>query len=177
MQGSVEKMDRLISDLLRYATIGRQDLQFRAVPLQSALDAALALADTEIAQRRAEIVVCKPLPSVVGDPTLLQVILQNLIGNAIKFVAPEVRPRVEIDWRNGDPSSVALTITDNGVGIPAGARARIFGMFERFHPEHEGTGIGLPIVHRAVERLGGRIAVEDAPRGTGTRFVVELPAV
>jgi signal transduction histidine kinase len=71
---------------------------------------------------------------------------------------------------------VTIFFTDNGVGFPAEARERIFGLFERFHTQHSGTGIGLSIVHRAVERLNGKIHAEASPHGSGTRFVVTLPA-
>lgn len=175
IQSSVRKMDDLISDLLKYASIGRQELKLTPVHLADTARAVIAFLESEIRRRDAEVTVQGELPVAVGDATLLQVVLQNLVGNGIKFVASGIRPRVEISAeRKGD--LVEVSVTDNGLGIPADARARIFDMFQRFHPQHEGTGIGLPIVHRAVERMGGRIVVESGPGGRGTRFKVMLPA-
>lgn len=175
VQNSVNRMDTLISDLLRYASIGRQELQLKAVSLDEVLIAAKLLMDVEIRARHGEIVSSSPLPFVKGDATLLQVVFQNLIGNALKFVEPGVRPRIEISSIT-DAGRVTVFFTDNGVGIPEEARVRIFGMFERFHREQPGTGIGLAIVQRAVERLQGRIGVEASPAGNGTRFWVIFPA-
>ncbi|MBA4137504.1 MAG: hypothetical protein C0518_09335 [Opitutus sp.] len=175
MQESAERMDTLISDLLKYATIGRQELRLRAVELEEVLGVTLNFLQAEIEQADAEILLPQNLCAVRGDVTLLQVVFQNLIGNALKFVAPGVRPRVEITCTNRE-GVVTVRVTDNGLGIPPEARDRVFRIFERFHPTHPGTGIGLPIVHRAIERLGGRIGVDPASRGTGTCFWVELPA-
>ncbi len=175
MQRSAAQMDALICDLLKYATIGRQELEHAPVALEAAIRSAIALLDSEIKARNARLKVPETLPRVLGDSTLMQVILQNLIGNAIKFVAPGITPEVEITAQ-ATPGRVRIAITDNGLGIPADARANVFRIFERLHPEYSGTGIGLAIVHRAVERLGGRVGVEAAPSGPGTRFWFELPA-
>jgi signal transduction histidine kinase len=176
IQGSVERMDVLISDLLKYATITRQELQLRRVELSELARATLQLLEGEIRQRRAEVIVTEPLPAVRGDPTLLQVVFQNLVGNAMKFVAPEVKPRVEISARHEPGNSVLVHVTDNGIGIPAEGRQRAFRMFERFERKHEGTGIGLPLVHRAIERMGGTLGITDGPAGRGTTFWFRLPA-
>jgi signal transduction histidine kinase len=176
IQTSVSHMDSLISDLLRYATIGRQKLNLATVSLDEVFRTTLGLMNAEIGNRRAEVIATTPLPVVLGDATLLQVIFQNLIGNAIKFVAPEVRPRVEISAKV-HVGFVTICFTDNGVGIPPDAQGRIFKLFERFHSQHSGTGIGLPIVHRAIERLNGEISVGPAPTGTGSRFKVTIAAI
>jgi signal transduction histidine kinase len=175
MQQSAAQMDALISDLLKYATIGRQELAHAPVALDASIRSALALLDSEIRARGARLKLPETLPRAVADPTLVQVIFQNLIGNAIKFVAPNTTPEVEIAAVTA-LNRVRISITDNGLGIPADARANVFRIFERLHPEYSGTGIGLAIVHRAVERLGGRVGVEAAPSGTGTCFWFELPA-
>lgn len=175
IQSSVTRMDALISDLLRYATVGRQVVTLEAVPLGDAVHAVLGLLEEDIRSRQAEIVVREPLPAVVADPTLLQVVLQNLIGNGLKFVAPGLKPRVEITART-QRDQVIVSIIDNGLGIPAESTHRVFGMFERFHPDTPGTGIGLSIVHRAVERLGGQVGFRPAPSGSGSEFWVSLRA-
>lgn len=174
MQDSAERMDGLISDLLKYATIGRQDLRLRPIDLKDVIAMSENFLRAEIEDSGAEIVVPPDLPRVRGDLTLLQVAFQNLIGNALKFVAPGVRPRVVISW-TGTESTVTVRVTDNGLGVPPEAQERIFRIFERFHPTHPGTGIGLPIVQRAVERLGGRVGVAPGESGAGTTFWVELP--
>lgn len=174
IQTSVSQMDALISELLKYATIGRQKISLAPVMLEEVLRATLGLMNAEIAHRRAEVVTTGTLPVVLGDATMLQVVFQNLISNSIKFVAPDVKPHIEISTERLSVNSVAVYISDNGVGIPPEARDRIFGLFERFHPQHPGTGIGLSIVHRAIERINGQIKLADSPPGGGTRFQLIL---
>jgi signal transduction histidine kinase len=173
MQYSAAQMDALICDLLKYATVGRQQLERRPCELEPMVRSVLTLLETEIQAADAAVVIT-PLPAVIGDPTLLQVVFQNLISNAVKFVAPGVRPEVEIVGEI-QAGRARISVTDNGVGIPPDSRERVFRMFERLHGGYEGTGIGLAIVHRAVERLEGRVAFESAPQGAGTRFWIELP--
>lgn len=175
IQGSVDKMDALITDLLKYATVGRQELRLESVSLDAVLRAALALMDGEIATRRAEIVIPAPLPRVLGDALLLQVVFQNLLSNGIKFVNDDITPRVTITAEmDAARETVVVSVTDNGTGIPPAARARIFGLFERLHSRHSGTGIGLALAQRAVERLQGEIGVDDAKPGPGSRFWIKL---
>ena len=174
MQSSVDKMDALITDLLRYATIGRQELRLEVVPLDNVLRGTLSIMDGEIASRRATVVAPAPLPVVLGDAVLLQVVFQNLIGNGIKFVNEGVAPRIEITSETENDHTVVVSFTDNGIGIPAMARERVFGLFERLHSKHSGTGIGLAITQRAVERLEGEIGVDDAKPGPGSRFWIRL---
>ncbi len=171
IQASVGKMDALISDLLKYAVITRQKLRLTSVPLAEVVSSTTALMAAEIGHRNAEVVTIGPLPVVLGDATLLQVVLQNLIGNAIKFVDPAIRPRVEISAETNS-KTVSVYITDNGIGIPVEARERIIGLFERLNPHHPGTGIGLSIVHRAVERMNGKLTIGSSPHGSGTRITL-----
>jgi signal transduction histidine kinase len=174
MQRSAAQMDTLICDLLKYATIGRQDVQPGSVSLDAVVSSVQGLLEQEIQQHRAEIRVPEPLPPVIGDGTLVQVVCLNLIHNAIRFVAPGVRPIVEITARVEGPW-VTLSVVDNGLGLPPDSREKIFRMFERFHPGQSGTGIGLAIVHRATQRLGGSVGIEGVTGGTGSRFWVRLP--
>jgi signal transduction histidine kinase len=110
----------------------------------------------------------------MGHPFLLEQCLSNLINNATKFVSPGVTPEIHIRTEPHG-SQVRLWIEDNGIGIDSTYHRRIFGMLERVGELHryEGTGIGLAIVHRAVQRMGGACGVESAP-GQGSRFWVEL---
>ena len=101
--------------------------------------------------------------------------LANLVGNSLKYVEKEIRPRVRI-WAEEYPDSVRLWIQDNGIGIASEHQERIFHVFERLHgPEHyPGTGIGLAIVRKGAERMGGQVGVQSQP-GQGSRFWVQLP--
>ncbi|PTX90724.1 ATP-binding protein [Opitutus sp. ER46] len=173
MQHSAERMDALVGGLLRYATIGRQPAELKPVETIDVVHAALGLLESTIGARGAEVVVQRPLPRILGDGLFLQVVIQNLVGNALKFVASGVTPEVQIRGEVvGD--DVILSVIDNGVGFPPGTAPRAFGMFERFHPDHPGTGIGLAIVHRAVERMQGEIGIEPRTDAPGTRFWVRL---
>lgn len=173
MEGSAARMNSLISDLLRYATVGRQELLLEAVDLNNLIERAKDSLEAEILERKAKITTTAPLPVVHGDETLLLVVFQNLFANSLKFVADNTVPEIEISG-NSDGSNATIFVTDNGIGVPLANRKQIFGMFERAHPEYPGTGIGLALVHRAVERLHGRIEVVDTPSGKGTRFAVHL---
>ena len=174
MQASAARMDALICDLLKYATIGRQELQRRPVGPRDAVRAALAMLETQVRASRAQLVIAPDLPAVLADPTLLEVVFQNLIANAIKFVEPGIVPEVAITATENN-GRVIISVTDNGLGVPPDWRTQIFGMFERLHPNHTGSGIGLAIVYRAIERLDGRVGVDAAGNGTGSRFWIELP--
>jgi len=115
------------------------------------------------------------LPPVLGHEGFLTQCVSNLLSNAIKFVAAGVVPRVRI-WAEPRDTHVRINFQDNGVGVAPEDETRIFRMFERIHPaaEYEGTGIGLTIVRKAIERMGGRVNFESEP-GQGTTFWLELP--
>lgn len=116
------------------------------------------------------------LPAVVGDPVLLRQVFENLVGNAAKYVPAGRAPRIRISGAEGH-GWVQVRVDDEGVGVPPGARDLLFEQFTRAHADrYSGTGLGLAICRSVVERHGGTIRVEDNPAGTGTRFVVTLPA-
>jgi light-regulated signal transduction histidine kinase (bacteriophytochrome) len=117
-----------------------------------------------------------PLPTVAGQPIQMGQVFQNLISNALKFVAPGVVPEVTVSAeRIGDEWD--FSVTDNGIGIEPRHHERIFGMFKRLHnrSEYEGSGIGLALCKRIIERGGGRIGVDEAPSGQGSSFWFALP--
>jgi light-regulated signal transduction histidine kinase (bacteriophytochrome) len=117
-----------------------------------------------------------PLPTVTSHPTQLGQVFQNLISNALKFVPPGVVPEVVVSAEQaGDEWD--FSVTDNGIGIEPRHRERIFGMFKRLHnrSEYEGSGIGLALCKRIIEREGGRIGVDEAPSGQGSSFWFALP--
>jgi signal transduction histidine kinase len=113
----------------------------------------------ELRVAEAELIVRRPLGRVLAHGPLLARVLSNLIGNAVKFVAPGTRPRVTVRAED-DGGSVRLWVEDNGIGIPREHQERVFGVFERLHSQelYPGTGLGLAIVRRAIERMGGRSA-------------------
>lgn len=169
------RMDRMIRDLLTYSRISRTDLRLERILLDRLLPELLGQYP-ELHPDRADIHVPDLLPAVLAhEPSLVQV-LSNLLSNAVKFVAPGTRPRVVLT-ADAHAGRVRLWIADNGIGIPPENRRRLFGMFERMHPtlSYEGTGIGLAIVRKAVERMHGSVGVES-DGVTGSRFWIELAA-
>lgn len=167
------RMRDLIQDLLALSRAGRSALQLEPVPLDQCVDQALESLDMRVRETHAEIV-RDPLPTVTGDATLLTQVYQNLVGNALKFVEPGRPPRVHVTaTRRGD--AWVLGVEDNGIGIKTEYADRIFRPFQRLHNrgEYEGTGIGLAICKKAVERHAGDIWVESRP-GQGSHFQFTL---
>ena len=173
---AAERMDRLINDLLDYSRLGRMELTLADVDLAKIMESVLLDLRLEIRAKKATIEVKKPLPNVVAHETVLEQILQNLVSNALKFGTPETTPAIQI-WVDVQDSTVRLHVKDNGIGIPPEYHRRIFNVFERLHSanEYPGTGIGLAIVHKAVERMNGRVGVESSP-GNGSCFWIDLRA-
>lgn len=168
------KMDQLIQDLLDYSRVSRVPVKIEAVELGPLVSDILGRCQAELRQRLAQIEVAEPLPCVLAYRVALDQVISNLVSNAMKFVGPGVRPVIRIRAeRIGEV--VRLWVHDNGIGIPPDQRDRIFGVFERLHPEarYPGTGIGLAIVKRAMERMGGGVGVESVPEG-GSRFWIDL---
>lgn len=174
IQRSGQRMDRLIQDLLTYTRSTQREIRVEPVSLEKLVREVIQQYP-ELQPDRAQIDVGEGLPEVVAhEPSLTQV-LSNLLNNAVKFVAAGVRPHVRISQeRNGE--LVRLWIEDNGIGIPPENQHRLFGMFERLHADrrYEGTGIGLAIVRKAVERMNGKVGVRSDGIH-GSRFWIELP--
>lgn len=171
---SARRLDLLIQGLLAYSQLSRQEIVLAPVDLQANVDKACDTLRQSIADRKAHVEVQGPLPRVQAHELALSRVLENLISNAIKFVEPGVPPRVVIRAQ-GRGEWVRIWVEDNGIGIAPKHHDRIFGVFERLHPpeEYPGTGIGLAIVRRAVERMGGTSGVDSEP-GKGSRFWFEL---
>jgi len=169
-----QRLDRMILGLLDYSRIGRGDEARLPVPLAEALNDALASLAVVVEGSGAEVRVDKHLPTVAGVRSELIRLFQNLIGNAIKYTAPG-RPPVVTVTAKAERGAWRVSIADNGVGIPAEAHERIFGIFQRLHgAEIEGCGIGLANCRKIVERHGGRIWVESTA-GEGATFHFTLP--
>jgi len=173
-EGAVQ-MDVLISDLLAYSRLSRAQIQLQPVELDGVVAIALKQLNAQIQERQAEIAIDSPLPSVMAHRVTLVQVIANLIGNAIKFVEPEVHPIVQISAQV-EENSIRLWIVDNGIGIAPQHQDRIFRVFERLHgvETYPGTGIGLAIVRKGLERMGGHAGVESQ-LDRGSRFWIALP--
>jgi PAS domain S-box-containing protein len=171
----VRRMDALIGDLLLYARLSGSELGLGTVYLDDAVAGALDQLDTAIKDAKAVVTVEGPLPAVRGHQAALVQALANLVGNALKFVPSGRVPCVRV---SAVPSGrwTRITVADNGIGIAREHHERIFEVFERLHGpgDYAGTGIGLSIVKRAVEKMGGRVGVDSTP-GEGSHFWIELP--
>jgi signal transduction histidine kinase len=173
---AADRADKMVRDLLVYDRISQIAIQPAPVSLEPTVKEALIRLNGLIHTSQAEIDTVEPLPKVMGQPGLLTEILQNLLANAITYVAPGVRPQVRL-WAERRGTTVRLWVQDNGIGIEPEYQEQIFGLFQRLHPPdvYPGTGIGLATVRRAAERLQGHVGVESEP-GHGSRFWVEFIA-
>lgn len=169
-----QRMDLLIQDLLAYSRISRAEIALVPVDLGMVTRDALAQLEADTVAAGARVTVREPLAPVLAHRAILEQVLANLVANALKFVAPGRTPEVTIRTETA-PGRVRLWVEDNGIGIGPEHHQRIFSVFERLHQPDEfaGTGIGLAIVRKGIERMGGRTGVESAP-GTGSRFWLEL---
>ena len=180
--GSIEqvavKMDGMIADVLEFSRLARTDLPTRKLDVLAAVEEALALLNSTIEAKaaRLELAVEAQAAVMAHQQTLLQ-ILTNLLSNALKFVPEGTRPEVRIRTERRNATRVRLWVEDNGIGIDPAQHARIFEVFQRLHGEetYPGTGIGLALVRKGVERMGGQAGVESVP-GRGSRFWIELRA-
>ena len=170
------RMQELINDLLTYSRAGTQPLQLQPVDTSQLVDRVVSDLATAIAEARAS-VTRDTLPTVLGDATQLRQVFQNLIANGIKFHRPDDTPRVHISATQ-DHQAWTFGVSDNGIGIEHQYRERIFALFQRLHTraDYPGTGIGLAICKKIVERHGGQICVESEP-GRGTTFQFTLPVI
>ncbi len=175
IEAATERMGRLLEDLLELSRAGRVTSERAVVDLEGLAQEAVEQLAGEIAQRGGRVVVASGQPSVLGDRTRLREVYQNLIDNALSFVADGTKPQVEVGASGQDGPEVTCYVKDNGVGIPPEDQERVFGLFERLGARTEGTGIGLALVKRIVEAHGGRVWVESEGLGTGATFRFTLP--
>lgn len=171
---SAARMDLLIQDVLNYTKVLRGHVTVEPVDIERLIADAI---DThpEWREPNVRIEVIGRIPKVLGNDALLMQCVSNLLSNAIKFVTPGVAPHVKIRPQQIG-ADVRIWFEDNGIGIAEQDHSRIFRMFERIHPasDFEGTGIGLTIVRKAIERLNGQVGFESTP-GQGSKFWMQLP--
>ena len=170
-----KRMDSLIKDLLQYSRVETHGEPLKAVDSEEVLEEALDNLQAAI-DEAPSLVTYDNLPVVMADHSQLMRLFQNLVGNAIKYQDPDATPEIHIGAEiAGD--EVVFSVRDNGIGIDAQFFERVFVIFQRLHGRHEysGTGVGLAICKRIVERHGGRIWVESLP-GEGATFFFTLPA-
>ncbi|MDH3583203.1 MAG: ATP-binding protein, partial [Phycisphaerae bacterium] len=168
-----ERMQTLIRDLLTYSRVDSRSRPFEPVDTNQAFENALALLEASIEDAGAE-VTSDPLPTVYGDASQLVQLLQNLIGNGLKYHG-EAAAKVHVSARR-QGEEWEFSVRDNGIGIAPEHQERIFEILRRLHSEQEypGTGIGLAVCRRVVQRHGGRIWVESEP-GKGSDFRFTMP--
>ncbi|GGT03258.1 ATP-binding protein [Streptomyces griseoviridis] len=172
-----DHMDALLNSLLHYSRLGRAGLRVTETDLGAALDAAVEVAGPRLAEQRVTLR-RGALPRLRADPDRLHEVLVNLLVNAAKYARDGVDRWVEVSARRGPAGETVVVVRDNGIGIPAEQQDEVFGLFRRLHAASErggGTGVGLAVVKRIVERHGGRMWLESEP-GVGTAFFFTLGA-
>ncbi|GGQ73656.1 hypothetical protein GCM10010166_49740 [Couchioplanes caeruleus subsp. azureus] len=176
-----DRMRRLIDDVLAYSTVRGARLHLTNIDLNALIDDVVADQAMELprpgtAPRPEPQITWERLPPVRGDHGMLRRVVENLLGNALKYVRPGEPAQVHISARTGPDGFVRTEVTDQGVGIPDGQHEAIFGELHRAHPDaYPGTGLGLTICRRIVQRLGGEIGADPQFRG-GARIWFTLPA-
>jgi len=174
IQGAVEKMGRLLDELLELSRIGRIMNAPQEVALHQLVREAIDSLAGRITGREVTLDIAADLPVLYGDAARLREVVENLLDNAVKFMGDQPHPHVEIGVRQ-DGNETVVYFKDNGVGIDPRYHDKIFGLFERLIQDNQGTGIGLAIVKRIVEAHGGRIWVESEGIGHGSVFAFTLP--
>lgn len=179
------QMNGLIADLLEYSHLARSNIQLETIHLDSLVESLWQDLQAEFSGRFGSLKVISALPAVRGNQRILRQAIYNLLENSLKFVPAERSPKLVIGIDPGDamatsavgdPPMVRLWIQDNGIGIAPQHHDRVFKVFERLHgiESYPGTGIGLAIVRRGLERMGGRVGL-NSRLGEGSRFWIELP--
>lgn len=158
-----KRMSLLINALLEYARVGTRGKPAEPLNLDIPFRQACGNLSVAIEESSATITVAEPLPQVMGDDAQLTSLFQNLMVNAIKYARPDTPPVLRVKARPGAAGWWVVSVSDNGRGIPAADRERVFGVFQRLgaRPDASGSGMGLAICKRIVERLGGRVWIED----------------
>lgn len=168
---AAKRMDRLIRDVLNYSRIVRSELALERVSLEPLLRDIVETYPM-FAPDGAEIEIAGPFLPALGNEAMLTQVFSNLLGNAVKFVAPGTRPRIKI-WAEPRDARVRVFVQDNGIGIAEDQHRKIFEVFQQAATGFGGTGIGLAIVQKAIERMGGDVGVRSTP-GQGSTFWIDI---
>lgn len=177
IENAAVRMEETLKHLLEYSTLAREEVVLQNVNVGELVRDLLIEHRGVIQEREAQITVQPGIPPVRGSRTILNQVLANLLTNALKYTHPGTPPRIEIGGVEAEGgTSVVLHVRDHGIGIEAKHHERIFRIFERLHgySRYPGSGVGLAIARRAVERMNGRIWLESEP-GEGSCFFIGLP--
>lgn len=170
------KMESLLNELLELSRIGRQNVPHTECPLQSIIQEAVDLVAGRLASRHVTVDVESMPYSVRGERRRLVEVFQNLLDNAARFLGGESNPRITVGVHIQKGETIVF-VRDNGVGIDPRHKGKLFGLFEKLHPESDGTGMGLAIVKRIMETHGGHVWFESDGNGKGTTFYCAFPGV
>jgi PAS domain S-box-containing protein len=175
IRGASQQMSRLIDDLLDYSRMELHPMKSATIDVGSLIDSVLFEKRKEIKERGADVEVSVPFETIRGDADGLALALRNYVDNALKFTDASETPKLTIGGEESD-RSWTIWVRDNGIGFDMSFHDRIFDIFQRLHrsEDYEGTGVGLAIVKKAVERMGGRTWAESTP-GEGSTFYMEIP--
>ena len=170
---AAHRMDLLTQDLLAYSRVSRTEMPLSAVELGPVVSSAVSQLEADVHARSAHVAVAE-LPRALAHRPVLEQVIANLVSNGLKFVPKDRKPELRISAEQGN-GRVRISVVDNGIGIDPQHHHRIFSVFERLHAndQYPGTGIGLAIVRKGVERMGGHVGVEST-LGEGSRFWIEL---
>jgi light-regulated signal transduction histidine kinase (bacteriophytochrome) len=176
ISNSARHMSQLIDGLLAFSRLGRAAVNLTPVDLTLLVDAVVAQIAHDTEGRVVDWVIAPDLPVIQGDALLLREVWANLLGNAYKYSRPRERARIEVGWSVDPATGYTFFVRDNGVGFDTKYSQKLFGVFQRLHraSEFEGTGIGLALTRRIIERHGGSIWAESRV-GEGSVFYFSLP--
>ena len=175
MLNATERMQSLLAGLLDYSRVTTASEPFKEVDLSDVIGEVLSDLEVRILKTGGKLNI-GDLPVIQADPTQMRQLFQNLIGNALKFHKPGEKPMVQVRSASNSDSGCQIIVEDNGIGFDEQYLDKIFAPFQRLHArsEYEGTGMGLAICKKIVERHGGSITAKSAP-GAGSKFIVTLP--
>lgn len=174
ISSAADKMGSLLRDLLSLSRVGRVINPPEEIDLVQLTKEALEMLDERIRTGNIAIKISPSLPVIYADHVRMREVMENLISNAAKYMGSQPHPLIEIDGENRGAETV-IYVKDNGIGIEPQFHAKIFGLFEKLNPDIEGTGVGLAIVKRIIEKHGGRIWVESEGPGKGSTFCFTIP--
>jgi light-regulated signal transduction histidine kinase (bacteriophytochrome) len=171
------RMDQMLVSLLEYSRVGRMGEPLAPLASRSGVNEALQFLAPAIGDAHATVRISGDWPEILASRDEFTRLWQNLVGNAVKYRAPDRQPEIDITVTQ-DADGWRFCVADNGIGIEPAQFDRLFKVFQRLHAreQYEGNGIGLAVARKIVERHGGRIWVESGGTGLGCRFYFSLPA-